>query len=98
MKSFFRRPQANPRRRISRSDIYDELLRERRKDRVFGLIKLLLALGAGGAYLLLMMFMSPLAPSMAPSGPYAAVVDISGAIGPGKPASYASLAPQLKKA
>lgn len=80
-------------------DILDELFKERKKDRRASLIKTsIIAVGAalylGATFAVVGMQLT----DDAPTEPFAAVVPISGAIGPGNAASYTQLAPVLEKA
>lgn len=81
------------------TQLIDELLKERKRDRRMGLVKSGLVTLVAVAYLGFAAMMTGL-PFMAeaPAGDFAAVVKVSGEIGAGKEASYANLAPLLKKA
>ena len=78
--------------------ILKELIEEKRKDRRAGLIKTGLVTGLSAAYLLGMYGMMFGIGGGGQTEDYAAMVKVRGMIADGKDASYASLAPALKKA
>lgn len=80
-------------------DLLDELFKERKKDRRASLIKT--SIIATGAALYLGATFAVVGLQLkddAPTEPFAAVVPITGTIGPGNAASYTQLAPILEKA
>jgi len=84
---------------LDQSVLIQELLRERKRDRRNGLIKVFLLVLLGLAYVVWMMMLTGSGwKRTLPTEPFAAVVRIQGTIADGKPASYEKLAPLLRQA
>lgn len=88
----------DPHVRISSDALVAELLRERKKDRKASILKVAFFAVATLCYVLWMTYAMGGFSNFGPSKPFAAVVKITGAIGPDKEASYAAMAPLLKQA
>lgn len=83
---------------LTAESLISELLAERKKDRRAGLIKTAFVAVGALAYFGWMALVFMPAGISTPDKPFAAVVKISGPIGPGKEASYEELAPLLRMA
>jgi len=84
---------------LDQNILIQELLRERKRDRRSGLIKVFLLVLLGLGYVAWMMMLTGSGwKRTLPTEPFAAVVRIQGMIADGKPASYEKLAPLLRQA